>query len=153
VTAEFTQVTTLPVSPQRAFELSLSVEAHLRSMARSRERALGAMTSGTLTLGDEITWRAWHFGVPWTMTSRITEYDPPHRFVDEQVRGPFRAFRHEHTFREDAGSTLMTDQVTFTAPFGVLGRLAERVVLRSYLARLIAERNRYLAAAAARSAG
>jgi ligand-binding SRPBCC domain-containing protein len=153
VTAEFTQVTILPVSPPRAFELSLSVEAHLRSMARSRERAVGAVTSGTLTLGDEVTWRAWHFGVPWQMTSRVTECEPPHRFVDEQVRGPFRAFRHEHLFTAAGDGTLMTDQVAFTAPFGVLGRLAERVVLRRYLAQLIGARNRYLAAAAARAAG
>jgi len=153
VTAEFVQVTILPVSPQRAFELSLSVEAHLRSMARSRERAVGAVTSGTLTLDDEVTWRAWHFGVPWTMTSRITEYDPPHRFVDEQVRGPFRAFRHEHLFTESGDGTVMTDRVTFTAPFGVLGRVTERVVLRRYLAHLIGARNRYLSAATARAAG
>jgi len=151
--AEFAQVTILPVSPPRAFELSLSVEAHLRSMARSRERAVGAVTSGTLTLDDEVTWRAWHFGVPWTMTSRITEYDPPHRFVDDQVRGPFRAFRHEHLFTESDDGTVMTDRVAFTAPFGVLGRVTERVVLRRYLAHLIGARNRYLAAATARAAG
>jgi ligand-binding SRPBCC domain-containing protein len=83
------------------------------------------------------------------MTSRVTECDPPHRFVDEQVRGPFRAFRPEHVFIASGDGTLMTDQVTFTAPFGVIGRLAEHVVLRAYLARLIAERNRYLTNAAA----
>ncbi|HEY3633282.1 MAG TPA: SRPBCC family protein [Jatrophihabitantaceae bacterium] len=149
MTAEFTRVTTLPASPPQAFELSLSVEAHLRSMERSRERAVAGVTSGILTLGDEITWRAWHFGVPWTMTSRVTEYDPPHRFVDEQVRGPFHAFRHEHLFEASADGCLMTDRVAFQAPFGIIGRLTERVVLRRYLAHLIAERNRYLVAATA----
>jgi hypothetical protein len=49
--------------PTEAFDLSLSVSAHLASMAASRERAIGrAATSDLLGLGDEITWRAWHFG-------------------------------------------------------------------------------------------
>ena len=148
MTAEFTLTTTLPGPPARAFELSLSVDAHLRSMTRSRERAIGGVTSGSLGLGDEVTWRAWHFGVPWTMTNRVVESDPPHRFADEQVRGPCREFRHEHTFRDDGSGTLMTDHVTFQAPFGIIGRLTERIALRRYLAHLISERNRYLVRAA-----
>jgi hypothetical protein len=41
------------------------------SMARSREHAIGRVTSDLLRLGDEVTWRAWHFGIPWRLTSRI----------------------------------------------------------------------------------
>ena len=63
--------------PAEAFDLSLSVAAHLASMTRSRERAIGGITSDFLGLGDEITWRAWHFGVPWRLTSRITAFDRP----------------------------------------------------------------------------
>jgi hypothetical protein len=69
------------------------------------------------------------------MTSRITALDRPHRFVDEQVRGPFRTFRHEHVFRTEGAETVMIDTLTIGSP--VFGALAERVVLVPYLRRLI----------------
>ncbi len=132
--------------PAEAFDLSVSVAAHLASMTRSRERAIGGITSDFLGLGDEITWRAWHFGIPWRLTIRITTFDRPRRFIDEQVRGPFYRFHHEHLFEPFDGGSRMTDIVEFEAPAGWLGRLAERLVLASYLRSLIEERNRYLAA-------
>lgn len=77
-------------------------------------------------LGDTVTWRGRHFGIPFTMTSAITAYEAPHRFVDEQVRGPFRRWWHEHTFvtveERGGGSperTLMIDRVPPIAPRGV----------------------------------
>ena len=59
------------------------------------------------------------------MTSRITEFEPPHRFVDEMVRGPFGAFRHEHRFDRQGDGTRMTDVVRFRMGWGVVGRLAD----------------------------
>jgi ligand-binding SRPBCC domain-containing protein len=145
VAVRFECVTNLAMPPTEAFDLSLSVAAHLASMARSRERAVAHVTSDLLGLGDEIIWQAWHFGVPWRLTSRITEFDRPHRFIDEQVRGPFHRFHHEHLFEPIDGGSEMTDIVEFEAPSGWLGRLAERFVLASYIRALIEERNRYLA--------
>lgn len=136
--------TTLPAAV--LFDRSRSIEAHTGSMADSREQAIAGTTSGLIGLGEEVTWRAWHFGVPLRMTSRITAFDPPHSFVDEQVRGPFRSFRHEHSFHEDAHGTTMVDRVRFEAPLGVLGRLAEKFVLARYLRKLIEQRNQYLVA-------
>jgi hypothetical protein len=80
------------------FHLSLSVDAHTASMSESGERAIGGVTSGMMKLGDTVTWRARHFGVAFRMTSAITSYEYPGRFVDEQQRGPFRRWWHEHTF-------------------------------------------------------
>jgi hypothetical protein len=73
---------------ERCFELSLSVDAHRESMARSGERAVAGVTSGVMRQGDTVTWRARHFGLPFHLTSRISEYSEPTRFVDEQVKGP-----------------------------------------------------------------
>lgn len=141
MTVTFRLVTDLATSPERAFALSLDIGAHERSMAASGERAVAGTTSGTIGLGETVTWRARHFGIVWRMTSRITALEAPGRFVDEQVRGPFARFRHEHRFTTSAGGTRMVDEVTLTAPFGPLGRLAERLVLGRYLRRLIADRN------------
>ena len=72
------------------FALSRSIDAHTESMAGSRETAVAGVTSGLIDLGQEVSWRAWHFGVPLRMSSRITAMDVPTRFVDEQVKGPFQ---------------------------------------------------------------
>ncbi len=130
---------------ERCFALSLSVDAHARSMADSRERPIAGVTSGEMRLGETVTWRARHFGIPWRMTSRIAEYAEPHRFVDEQVSGPFARWHHEHRFAPEGGATLMADVVEYAAPLGVLGRLAERLVLTRYLTRLLQRRNDWLA--------
>jgi ligand-binding SRPBCC domain-containing protein len=151
----FTVVTTSPHPAQRLFDLSLSIDEHLESLAGSGERAIGGVTSGRIGLGETVTWRARHVGIWFTMTVRITEYDEPRRFVDEQVSGPFRLFRHVHEYGEPAergvgggagshGTTVMTDTITVASP--VFGRLAERWVLVPYLRRLIRTRNRHLLA-------
>jgi ligand-binding SRPBCC domain-containing protein len=127
------------------FDLARSIDAHKDSMAQSREEAVAGVMSGLISLGEEVTWRAWHFGVPLQMTSRITEMQSPDYFVDEQIRGPFRRFRHVHEFSQDSGGTTMVDRIEFAAPFGPLGHLAEKLVLGRYLQRLIEMRNRHLA--------
>ncbi len=136
----FALTTWLPATPAECFDLSLSVDAHTGSMGRHRERA----TAGVMCLGDTVTWRATHFGLPFTMTARVTEHDAPRRFVDEQVSGPFRRWWHEHTLVEDDGGTLMTDTVEFRAPLGPLGRIAETVLLTRYMSRLLEQRNAWL---------
>ncbi len=114
-------------------------------MAQSREEAIGGVTSGLIALGEEVTWRAWHFGVPLQMTSRIIEMRPYEYFVDEQVKGPFKRFRHRHEFRETSVGATMIDQVEFEAPLGPLGRIVEKLVLGDYLRKLIEKRNEHLA--------
>ena len=55
--------------------------------------------------------------------------EAPIYFVDEQVKGPFRRFRHVHEFTEDSGGTVMVDRIEFEAPLGPIGRLVEKLVL------------------------
>ena len=128
------------------FDLARSIDAHKDSMARSREDAVAGVRSGLISLGEHVTWRAWHFGVPIRMTRRITQMESPDYFVDEQVKGPFRRFRHVHEFSEDSHGTTMVDRIEFAAPFGPIGRVAERLVLARYLRTLIETRNRHLTA-------
>lgn len=142
------ECTTIVAAPiQDLFDLSLSIDAHTGSMARYHERAVGGVTHGQIGTGEEVTWRARHFGVSWSMTSRIVAVERPTRFVDEQVSGPFASFRHVHRFASMDDRTQMIDEVTFRAPWGALGWTAERG-LRWYLFRLIQTRNSYLKRAA-----
>ncbi len=144
MTVTFELETLISAPPTRVFDASLDIGAHIASMEESGEEAVGGVTSGLIGLGETVTWRAKHFGITWRMTSQITELERPLRFVDEQQSGPFRAFRHEHVFEATADGTRMTDHITFDAPFGPLGDLVERLILRSYLPKLIVERNQYL---------
>ena len=81
--------------------------------------------------------------------SVISQYDAPHRFVDEQVSGPFRRWWHEHRFETVAGGTLMTDVVEFESPVGPVGRRVNALVLTRYLTKLLEQRNAWLVEALA----
>lgn len=140
----FTIVTRASADPAALFNASLDIDAHVASMAASGERAIGGVTTGSIGLGESVTWRARHFGIWFTMTSEITALERPERFVDEQTSGPFRVFRHEHTFGRAGDTTVMTDTLTVGSP--VFGALAERLVLVPYLRRLIRQRNAHLLA-------
>jgi ligand-binding SRPBCC domain-containing protein len=143
--------TSVPTTVDECFRLSLSVDAHTASMSASGERAIAGVTQGVMDLGDTVTWQARHFGIPVRMTSRITELDRPHRFVDEQVAGPFAHWRHEHLFTGTHTGTHMVDVIDFRAPFGPLGALVDRLVLTRYMTHLIRQRNTWLATTAAAS--
>lgn len=126
---------------ERVFDLARDIGLHERSMAATGERAIAGRTSGQIEVGETVTWRARHFGLWWTMTSRIMEVRAPTTFADEQAQGPFRSFHHRHTFRSVRGGTLMVDDWEHEAPFGPIGWLADRVVLGRYMRGLLVIRN------------
>lgn len=144
MSGSFRLITDLPASSERAFDLSLDVAFHVRSMAAYDERVVSGPVDRLLTLGDEVTWKARHFGLPFTMTSRIVEMERPTWFVDEQLSGPFAAFRHEHRFEANGDGTRMYDAVALSAPLGPLGDIAERTFLTRRLRSLIMVRNAHL---------
>lgn len=144
MSGSFRLVTDLPAAPPLVFDLSLDAGFHVRSMAAYNERVVAGPVDRLLALDDEVTWSARHFGLPFTMTSRIVEFERPTWFVDEQLRGPFAAFRHEHRFETRGDATRMYDYVTLSAPLGPLGEIAERTFLTRRLRSLIEQRNAHL---------
>src|SRR5690348_16485920 len=110
-------------------------------MGATNERAVAGVTSGLIGLGQEVTWEARHFGVRWHLTSRITAYKRPRYFQDTMIPGPFATCVHEHHFVAEQGGTTMRDNTEFRSLLEAHGRLAVRVVLRSYLRKLLARRN------------
>ena len=81
-------------------------------------------------------------GIPVVWVSSITEAQEPAMFADEQRKGPFRYWRHEHCFREIPGGTEMTDTVRYALPFGPLGRLAHGLFVKFLLDGMFAFRAR-----------
>jgi ligand-binding SRPBCC domain-containing protein len=70
-----------------------------------------------MRIGALIDHRLRIHGVPVRWQSKITAWEPPARFVDEQVRGPYRLWIHEHLFEERDGGTLVRDRVRYAVPF------------------------------------
>jgi len=81
-------------------------------------------------------------GIPIRWTSRIERWNPPFEFIDVQVKGPYKRWRHLHRFSETNGGTLMEDLVEYELPFGPLGRLAHRLQVARDLERIFDYRTR-----------
>lgn len=143
--AHFVLERVIRATPAAVFAASLDPALHVASMARYGETMVKGPVGGSFTEGSTVTWRARHFGIRFRLTSVVFDIDPPHRFCDKQIRGPFRDFHHEHVFAKHPDGTLMRDTVTFRSPFGPIGAVVDRLFMRAYLRRLIAERNTVLA--------
>ncbi len=81
-------------------------------------------------------------GIPLGWRTRIDAWDPPHRFRDVQLRGPYRRWEHEHTFESVESGTMVRDEVEYEVPFGALGDLVNRLVIRGDLERIFRHRSR-----------
>ena len=134
--------TQIDAAPEIVFDLARDMEIHPDTTSGD-ERVVFA-SKRLLELDDEVEFEARHFGIRHRLRARITEYDRPTVFTDEQLKGPFSQMRHTHRFEQDGTGTLMTDQFTFSAP-------CERVVSR-YMKRFLAARGRKLAELAHKNA-
>ena len=106
------------------------------------------LTPGPLVLaaGFVMDYRLRLFGVPLHWQSRIETFEPPHRFSDVQLRGPYRRWHHVHHFTAVAGGTQMVDQVDYELPLGPLGPVAHGLFVRSTLNRIFDYRRDRVAA-------
>jgi ligand-binding SRPBCC domain-containing protein len=82
----------------------------------------------TMQVGTLIEYRLRLFGVPFKWLTRISRWNPPHEFVDEQLRGPYRLWVHTHRFWPENGATRMEDEVHYCLPFFPVGETAYPLV-------------------------
>ena len=97
----------------------------------------------TMMEGTLIRYRLRLLGLPFEWLTRITVWDPPKEFVDEQVKGPYHTWVHKHVFVETSFGTRMHDAVTYELPFFPFGELAAPLV-QLQLRRIFAYRARAL---------
>jgi ligand-binding SRPBCC domain-containing protein len=95
-----------------------------------------SMRAGAL-IDYRLRWR----GLPLRWRTEIEVWEPPHRFVDRQVRGPYLLWRHEHRFVAHGNGTLATDRIDYAAPGG---RLVHRLVVDRDVRRIFEYRRRAL---------
>ena len=129
---------------EKVFDLSRSIDLHMESTKQTGEKAIAGKTSGLIGLGETVTWKAKHFGIWQTLTSKITEYDRPNLFVDEMLSGAFKSIHHEHHFTTSGDQTIMKDVSEFESPLSILGKIFNMLILTRYMKRLLLERNRVI---------
>ena len=96
--------------------------------------------------GTLIQYRLRLHGVPVNWLTTIQEWEPPRRFVDVQLRGPYALWHHTHDLRDDGrGGTVMRDVVRYAIGFGPLGELAHRLLVRRDLESIFDFRSRRIA--------
>lgn len=99
-------------------------------------------TPETVGAGTLIAYKLRLHGVPVGWVTRIEEFEPQRRFVDTQLRGPYRLWHHRHEFEADGDATIVRDRVRYQLPFGILGALAHLAFVRRDVERIFAHRHR-----------
>lgn len=131
----------LPLSPEQLFPFfadAANLDAITPPWLHFRTLTRGPIV---MQIGTLIDYRLRLRGVPIRWRTRISEWDPPHRFVDEQVRGPYRQWIHEHTFEPEGGGTLARDRVRYAVP---LDWIAHPLFVRREVMRIFAFRQESL---------
>ena len=84
-------------------------------------------------MGTLIDYRITLMGVPFFWRTLISDWEPPYRFVDQQLKGPYVLWHHEHTFEQKEGYVLMTDRVHYLSPGWIFEPLIDRLFVRPQL--------------------
>jgi ligand-binding SRPBCC domain-containing protein len=143
------KLTTFIKAPaERCFDLSLSVDLHMKSTQSTGEKIVGGRASGVMQLDETVTWEAVHFGVKQQLTTRITQLTRPVHFRDEMVKGAFKRFQHDHYFEAKDGGTVMRDIFCYETPFGIFGSLFDILALKRHMTKFLEEKNRTIKAIA-----
>jgi ligand-binding SRPBCC domain-containing protein len=137
-------VTTINAPITRCFDLARSIDLHKLSTEGTQEEAIAGVTSGLIGKGEQVTWKAKHFGITQKLTSKITAFEYPYHFRDEMLQGPFKMIRHDHIFEESGSKTIMRDRFEFESPGGILGAIFNKLILEKYLHNLLVRRNQVI---------
>lgn len=137
-------ITRINAPIQTVFDLNRNIDIHKLSISKSKETAIEGITSGLINLNETVTWKGIHFGFYQTHKSLISAMEAPNYFVDEMVEGRFKSFKHQHNFTKELGMVIMEDIIEYETPFGIFGKLFDKMILRSYLTNLIVERNEFI---------
>ncbi len=123
------------------FNLSRNIDFHILSAKHTNEKAIAGKTFGLIGLNETVTWRGKHFGKYLTHQSKITSFDFPTYFTDEMIKGNFKSFKHQHFFCTSSKTTKMVDILYYKTPYGILGKIFDKLILKKYLTDFLMKRN------------
>lgn len=129
---------------ETVFNTNRDIDIHQESASKTKEIAIAGITSGLINKNETVTWKGKHFGVFITHQSIISEMIFPTYFVDEQLKGQFKNFKHQHFFEQKENYVEVTDFLEYETPFGVFGKLFDKLFLKKHLTNFIIHRNAIL---------
>jgi len=135
--ATIQHVTFIAAPIELCFNLARTVEVHGGKHMWTVQKAVGGVTAGIMENGESVTWETSHFGLKLNLTSQIIHMEKPYTFTDKMIEGAFHSFTHTHEFIEKDKGTMMTDTFSYKAPFGIFGRIADRLFMANYMRRFI----------------
>ena len=139
------KITTTYFAPiETVFDTNRNIDIHQQSASKTKEVAIAGITSGLINKNETVTWKGKHFGVYLTHQSLISEMDFPTYFVDEQLKGQFKNFKHQHFFEQKENYVEVTDLLEYETPFGIFGQLFDKLFLKKHLTNFIIHRNAVL---------
>jgi ligand-binding SRPBCC domain-containing protein len=115
------------------------------NLSRLMPRSLGVRVlraPSVMTAGAVLDYRLRWLGIPLRWRGYVREYDPPFRFLDVQLRGPYARWEHRHCFLEEDGGTLVEDRIVYRLPLGVAGRALHALLVARQLRAAWAYRRR-----------
>ena len=139
------KITTHYFAPiEKVFDINRNIDIHQQSASKTKEIAIAGITSGLINKNETVTWKGKHFGVYLTHQSLISELIFPTYFVDEQLKGKFKSFKHQHFFEQKENYVEVTDILNYETPYGIFGKLFDKLFLKKHLTDFIMKRNAIL---------
>jgi ligand-binding SRPBCC domain-containing protein len=129
---------------ETVFDINRNIDIHQQSASKTKEIAIAGITSGLINKNETVTWKGKHFGLYLTHQSLISEMIFPTYFVDEQLKGNFKSFKHQHFFEQKENYVEVTDVLEYETPFGIFGQLFDKLLLKKHLRKFIIHRNEIL---------
>lgn len=95
-----------------------------------------------MKVGTIVDYRLRLHGIPIRWRSEITEWEPPHKFTDVQIKGPYRFWKHEHFFADEGNQTIMIDRVEYAVPGGIFAPIVDSIFVKRDLEKIFEYRER-----------
>ena len=138
----YIHLTTFIKAPAKlVFDLSRNATVFRKALEGRSEKLTANATGILLNVSDTMTLSAKHLGKTRMTTLRITEMDDALKFVEEQVKGDLKSFRHEHHFKEVDNGSLLIDMVYMEEPRDAIGGLIGRMFMKGYFEKMLHKRN------------
>lgn len=147
---KFQKMTTITIKTiyqapiETVFNINRDITIHQQTTSKTKEIAIAGTTSGLINKNETVTWKGKHFGVYLKHQSIISGMIFPTYFVDEQLKGHFKSFKHQHFFEQKEKYVEVTDLLEYETPYGILGKFFDVLLLKKHLIQFIIHRNSIL---------
>lgn len=129
---------------ERIFNLSRSASLHKAVLRSYKKGSLETGADGLLSQDDKVGFKLQFLGRTRELVTRIESLEYPLQFVSTLVRGPFKELTHEQHFKPIGNGTLLIDLLDYEPAFGAIGRLADKIMIRSFLRKYLDAKNRLI---------